>query len=830
MNISLNLLKKYVDLSDISVDDIRDALMEHVFEVDNIIDRKKDFDKMVVGKIEKLEKHPNADKLTICYVRIKEQQNIIEKIFNKEKELDNNSVLQIVCGGKNLKEGMHVVVALAGALVRWHGQGDLVAIENTELRGIKSFGMICASSEIGLGEVFPTKDEFEIIDLDKVKDNISKDIKIGENIADLLGYNDVIIEIDNKAITHRPDLWGHYGIARELAAVFNRELKNIEINKTLSLGHTTQLKVYMEAPDFCKTYNAIKVSNINIIESPQWLKDFIISFGLKPINNIVDLANYVMYEVGQPLHCFDANKITNKIFVRPGNKGEEIQSLDGTQLKIDESVLVIADSLRPIAIAGIVGSLDSSVKDTTNSIVLEAANFDHASIRKTMQKFGFRTDAGARYEKQLDPELAVLGMRRFLTLLKEICPRISIELPLSFDNFDKEEKKIFIDFDFIKSRVGFELDDEYIMRTLTSLGFGIKKIDEKTICISIPSFRKKDMSIKEDVVEEISRMYGYNNIESSPIKASLTKPIENELRLFERKTKDFMVSNGFSEVLNYSFISSNDLHDFNINEKEAVKLLNSLTIDQDILRTTLIINLLKNTKDNLRFNDAFKIFEIGRIFNNLEESEKYEDLPMQNYYFSGVLTNLNSDNLFFDIRNIIDNFLKLFKFNFEYKIEEKDSIPSYCHSGRYANIFVNNEKIGYVSEFNPEILLNNKIKQKVAIFEIDFEKLFSLLNVEITYKPISKFQKSEIDLSMIVDKKILWKDLQKTILKVSDVIESVKLFDVYTGDKIDSNKKSMAFRMTFANSNRNLNQEEIDKLWKDVYEKLNKEFQAEMRK
>ena len=830
MNISLNLLKKYVDLSGISIDDIGDALMEHVFEIDDIIDKRKDFQNIIVGKIEKLEKHPNADKLTVCYVRIKEQHNIIEKIFNKDKDVDNKNILQIVCGGKNLREGMYVIVALPGSLVKWHGEGDLVEIQNTELRGIKSFGMICASSEIGLSDIFPAKDEFEIIDLDSFKDKIPNPIKIGENIADLLGYNDIVIEIDNKVITNRPDLWGHYGIARELAAIFKRELKPIEINKSLPLGRSTQLKVYMEAPDLCKTYNAVRVSGITVGGSPKWLKDFIISFGLNSINNIVDLANYVMYEVGQPLHCFDANKITNKVFVRMGKIGEEMQSFDGTILKIDENVLVIADSLRPIAVAGIIGSEDSAVKDTTNSIVLEAANFDYVTVRKTMQKYGFRTDAGSRYEKQLDPELALVGMRRFLTLLKEMCPRISIELPLNFDNFDKEEKNIFIDFEFIRNKIGADIDDEYIKTTLTSLGFGVKQIDEKTISISVPSFRKRDISIKEDIVEEISRMYGYNNIESLPINTSLTKPINNGLRDFERETKSFMIANGFSEVLNYSFVSSSDLNDFNIDESKAVKLINSLTVNQNILRTTLLINLLKNVKDNLRFKNDFRIFEIGRVFDNSIESDQYENLPFQNYYFAGIITAEEKDNLFFDIRGVIDNFLKLFKFDFEYVVKDKEDIPLYCHFGRYVDIYINKEKVGYISEFSPELLIKYKIKQKVGIFEIDFEKLFSLLKDNIYYKQISKFQKSEIDLSVIVDKDVLWKDMKAEILRTSEYIESVKLFDIYTGDKIGDDKKSLAFRMTFSNPNRNLNQYEIDSLWKQVYENLNEKFEAEIRK
>ena len=832
MNISLNLLKKYIDLNGIGIDDIKDAFMEHIIEIDDIVDRKKDFENIIVGKIEKVEKHPNADKLNVCHVRIKDDDGLLKKIFNKDEKdsKKENAILQIVCGGNNVKEGMHVVVALKGALVKWHGEGELVEIENTELRGIKSFGMICASSEIGLSDIFPQKNDFEIIDLDKFKDKLISPIKIGENIADLLGYNDVIIEIDNKAITNRPDLWGHYGLARELSAVFNKPLKNIDIDD-INFGKFTQVKIYIEASDLCKTYNVVKISNITVTESPKWLRDFIVSFGLNPINNIVDLANYVMYELGQPLHTFDANKITNKIFVRMGNNGEEMKSLDNTELKIDESMMVIADSLRPIAIAGIIGSIDSSVKETTNSIVLEAATFDHVSIRKTMQKLGFRTDAGARYEKQVDPELAILAMNRFLTLLKTICPRASFEMPLNFSNVEKEEKEIFIDFDSVRLRIGADIDDKTMVEYLTRLGFIVKEVDKNITSVTVPSFRNKDIDIKEDIIEEIARMYGYSNIEPQPIKTVLSKPNENELRVLERKAKNFMIANGFSEVLNYSFVSSNDLKEYGINKEKTIELLNSLTVDQNILRNTLVINLIKNVKDNLRFTDHLNIFEIGRIFNGEIESKKYENLPMQDYYFSGVLCkNDDGSNNFYELKEILNKFLGLFKLNYEYEIDEPDNIPSYCHEGRYANIFIGKTSVGYISELNPEICLKNKIKQRIAFFEIDFEILFSLINKEILYKQISKFQKSEIDLSIIVDKDILWSSINRSVLGVSELIESAKLFDVYTGDKIGEDKKSLAFRMVFSNSKRNLNQEEIDTLWKEVYEKLNKEFGAEIRK
>ena len=366
---------------------------------------------------------------------------------------------------------------------------------------------------------------------------------------------------------------------------------------------------------------------------------------------------------------------------------------------------------------------------------------------------------------------------------------------------------------------------------LTRLGFIVKEVDKNITCITIPSFRKKDITIKEDIIEEIARMYGYSNIDPKPIKTILSKPKENELRNFERKTKDLMISNGFSEVLNYSFISEVDSDVYGLKEGSVVKLLNSLNTEQTLLKNTLIINLIKNIEGNLKYTQDVKIFEIGRVFNNDIESDKYENLPMQDYYFSACLTSANDkNNSFYKLKESLDKFLDLFKFEYEYKKEEINEIPKYCHIGRYANVFIGKEKVGYISELNPEISLKYKIKQKIAFFEIDFEKIFTFMTKDIIYKPISKFQKSEIDLSVVVDSNIPWNDIKKSILSVSKLIESVSVFDVYKGENINNNKVSLAFRMVFSNPEKNFNQEEIDSLWKNVYEKINKEFGAEIRK
>ncbi len=818
MLISLEILKKFVDLDGIDPKEIADKITEHSFEVDDCINKADSFKNIVVGKIEKVEAHPSADKLRVCDVLISKTGGLLNK---KEK------TVKIVCGGSNLEKGMFVVVALPGSFVRWHGEGELVEIKETELRGVSSYGMICASSEIGLSDVFPEKSEKEIVDLSLFKDKIHKDIKVGENIADLLDLNNVSFDVDNVALTHRPDLWGHYGVARELSVIYKKELKPLDFSD-LSNGSYTQLKIEVLNGSVCKNYNAVKINNIKVEESPEWLKKAMISTGHNSINNVVDLTNYVMIELGQPLHAYDVSKISNKIFVRDAKNGEKIQTLDKKEVILDESVLIISDSIRPIGIAGVMGGEESCISNSTNSIILESANFDGTSIRKTMQKLGLRTDAGARFEKQIDPEFANIALSRFIYLLKIICPKISIEAVQKYQNYNNPSKIIPISFDFIKSRVGADIPNMEVISILKRLGFSVEEQNE-SIDVIVPYFRNKDVNIKEDLIEEIARIYGYNNIKPEPLNESSDLIHDSGLRKFEKRVKEIMIDNGFSEVLNYSFISVEDQKEFNFKDSEVVKVLNPLSSDTGIMRPVLSINLLKNTKSNLKNFDSVKIFEIERIFRDDIESKDFGSLPFQNYHFSAFFTEEGVDVPFYNLKNYLEKVFSLFKLEVSYSVAS-EIIPSYCHPSRFAEIIVNGCSLGFISEINPKLTSKDKVKQRISFFEIDFEKMYELFEEKYDYSAISKFQGSDMDISMITDKRILWQDIKKEVYEISSLIKDVKLFDVYNGENIENNKISLAFRISLLDKEKTMTNDIIENVYNNIIDMLKTKFGAEIRK
>ena len=490
---------------------------------------------------------------------------------------------------------------------------------------------------------------------------------------------------------------------------------------------------------------------------------------------------------------------------------------------------MISDSIRPIGIAGVMGGTESCISNTTNSIVLESANFDGNSIRKTMQKIGVRTDAGARYEKQIDPEFANIALSRFVYLLKKICPKVVIESIQKHSNYDTSIKSISISFDFIKSRIGVDIANFEIISILKKLGFDVKESDDDHIIVAVPYFRNKDVNIKEDLIEEIARIYGYNNIKPTPLVPSFNSAKDNGLRKFERRVKDIMIDNGFSEVFNYAFISGEDQKEFNFKDEEIVKLLNSLSSDQDRMRPSLAINLLKNVKNNLKNIDSLKIFEIERIFRADIESEKFENLPFQNYHFSAFLTENNNEVPFYNLKNYLEKLLSLFKLDIEYGVVD-EIIPTYCHPSRFAKVFANGTEIGFISEINPTITLKDKIKQRISFFEVDFEKLYLSCEEKNNYKSIPKFQGSDMDVSMIVDENVLWQDIKKEVLGVSEFITSVDLFDTYKGENISKNKISLAFRISLIDREKTMTNDIIENVYNNIVEVLKNKFNAEIRK
>ncbi|MCF7906469.1 phenylalanine--tRNA ligase subunit beta [Patescibacteria group bacterium] len=820
MYISLNKIKQYIEIPEnITPYDIGEKLTLHTVEIDEIINKEKEFKNIVIGKIEKVEKHPNADKLNICQVSIEKSKGIFKK------GAENN--IQIVCGGTNVEKGMYVAVALPGSFVKWHGEGDLQEIKETKIRDIKSFGMICSSKEIGLFDIFP-EEEGQILNLSEVKKHNSHlKINEGENISEALELNDFIYDIDNKSITNRPDLWSHYGMAREISAIFNLKLKQLTLKPFKTLDYT-QLKTNIENEDLCQNYTAVVIENIELKESPYWLKKELYLLNQKPINNIVDLANYVMYEIGQPLHTFDAGKVSNKIYIREAKADEKIVTLDDKEEKLDNSMLIIADSIKPIAIAGIIGGKDSGVSSYTKSIILESANFDGINIRKTSSKLNIRTEASARFEKQQDPNLCNIGFIRYINLLSEISDsNIKIQEIKNIKNFEEDELGIIrIDKDFINKKIGKDFTDKEIKHILTKLNFEVSENKNEYI-INIPTFRLEDIKIKEDIVEEIARMHGYNNIKQTPLYSEINPVINNDLRRLEKRIKNILIGCGYNESFSYSFLSKKDLDLFEIKSEDLIKVKNPLSKDAEYLRDNLIIGQIKNLLKNIKNEKEIKLFEISRVFDS-KLKNKYKDLPYQNYHLACLYYLEKEEDIIYKIKNTLEKIFDIEKIRFYYKNSNK--VLSYLHPERYIDIMIGQEKQGFLSEIHPKILSKLKIKDRIGIFEIDFE-LFSEFSKRknIEYKEFSKIQESNMDISIVIKNNINWQEIKECIEKSSKNITKIKVFDIFKNEKIGEDKKSISFNISFGNFSKTPKSEDIEKIWKDVLENLKREFDAKLR-
>ncbi|MEK7189363.1 MAG: phenylalanine--tRNA ligase subunit beta, partial [Patescibacteria group bacterium] len=567
----------------------------------------------------------NADKLKVCEVDVGQEK------------------LSVVCGGSNVKEGMLVALAKIGAKVRWHGEGELVELKPIAIRGVDSQGMICASTEIGLGEMFPLKEEKEILDLS------GRRLKIGASLAEALSLDDAILEIDNKSLSHRPDLWGHYGIAREIGALFKTKLKEYSVGK-FKKGSGFDLRVKVIEPKLCPRYMAVGIDGVEVGESPAWLKQRLLAVGLRPINNIVDITNFVMLDLGQPMHAFDAARFSCHserseeslssmkgkrsfglrpqddivIIVRKAKDGEEFITLDGENCKLDSSMLVIADDKQAIALAGVIGGEASGVNENTKTIIFESANFDAASIRQTSIKLGLRTESSARFEKGLDPSLCELALRKAVELVLEICPGAkAVSSMIDEAHWHLNRGTIELSMEFLRNKLGVEIKQKEVAEILANLGFGVKakklvleRYRGNVLLVAVPSWRAgKDIVLVEDLVEEIARIYGFVNIPSQLPIFSIAPPEENKLRNLERRAIETLIKElGYTEIYNYSFVSAEQVKNLGDDLSKYIELDNPLSKEKPFLRRHLLPNLLENIKNNLENYNELKTFEIGKVF------------------------------------------------------------------------------------------------------------------------------------------------------------------------------------------------------------------------
>ena len=804
MKVPLSWIKEYVD-TDLSPEEISHKLTMAGNEVDSI-EKIGIIDNVYSGQIIDISRHPNADRLSIVKVRLE------------------NEEYEVVCGAKNISLDDKIVFAKEGAILidPYSEDNKQVKLKKSKIRGVLSTGMVCSSKELGIG------DDHEGVVI------LPKDTKIGIPISEVLG--DVIFDFE--LTPNRPDCLGVLGIARDLGAIIGKKLNKFDTSYNgTDKDINSKLKVVIEDPELCSRYTATIIENIKIEPSPEWLKNRLIAIGERPVNNIVDVTNYVMFETGQPLHAFDYKKIQgNNIKVRRANNGENLVTLDGKIRNLDDSMVVISDSNRAIGLAGIMGGENSEISDDTTSIVLEAATWSPTNNRQTAKKLDLNSQATLRFEKGLKKGLCEIGLRRAINLILKITNGTT-----SKDIFDINTEinihteKIFFQYEKIKKVLGFEIKNKLIEQTLELLGFKLERQKEGWD-VEIPSWRP-DISIQEDLVEEVARIVGYDDIPTTILSgAPPSSQSQNFIQLRE-KISDVLISLGMYESINYPTTSIEGEKRVLIDEEEPkyIKLKNPVNSEFPIMRRSLIEGVLENIANNSKvWKEPIKIFELGKVFH--DNGGRKPDEP---YYivggFAGPRNEVNwdsenSDVDFYDVKGVIESLFE--EINLQPNFEVLDNplfVPGTC-----ASVKILNEVIGVLGQVNINIVekFSSEI-QKIFIFELSIEQLFDLIekNKNYTLKKFSEFNRlpfSYRDLSLIVNSDIFVQDLIAQITK-NKLVKNINIFDVFEGKGVPKNKKAIGLRLTYQSSNKTITSDEINKSEQKIVKELKNKFDIDIR-
>ena len=806
MKVSLNWVKKYVDLPDnITTKQMATDLTLRTVEVEGYENTEEKFHDIIVGKILEINEHPNADKLRVCKVDIGEGEP-----------------KQIVCGGSNLYTNEMVVVCKPGAEVYWHGESELMKIKDSKVRGVDSYGMICGAEEVYLENIFPAKDEDEIVDLAGI------DCYPGQSITEIIDMKDVVLEIDNKSLTNRPDLWGHYGIARELSAIYDVDLKPIEKVKIDS--NLPKYDVVIEDTTKCQRYVAVEIDNVYEKRSPLWMQSAIIKGGMRPINAIVDITNYVMMAVGQPLHAFDKTHVDgNKIIVRNARDGEELLLLDNNTIELTTDDLVISDSKDAMALAGIRGGKKDSILPETTGVVLEVANFTAKTIRKTGKRFDEKTDASIRYEKNLDTQRVEEGLNLALALFKEIFPESKIVAFNDVYPVKTKNEKINVSEEFLDTRLGKKIDRETITRVLTRLGYEVN-YKNGIYTVVVPTYRSTgDVSLKDDVMGDIARLLSFESFEAQPLTISFDHAVLQNKVLLETRIKEYLSNRcGFYEIFTYPWINEKYIDAASLNKEDSIKLATPPSPEEAYLRSSLVPGMLEAISKNLRYFDSFKMFEMAQVFikGEYHESSEDETLPIHKKLLTGSIVGSNPKEIFYELKGVIENisrYTHMKELNFTTECEK----PSWADINAYLAIKLDNEIVGYMGLLSVKTMNDAKIKRtNVAIFELDSDMFIPLESRTNKFKHIPVLPSVEKDLSLIVDENITWVDMTKYIRsKASDI----KFIEEYRGNQIPEGKKSIMLRVTFDSGDTTLTSEEINTKLDAIIRTLNKMCGAVLR-
>ncbi|RMG44833.1 MAG: phenylalanine--tRNA ligase subunit beta [Candidatus Dadabacteria bacterium] len=817
MKISFNWLKDYVSIpGTVSPQKLAEDITMSTVEVEDVEDIGARFDKMLVGYVESVSKHPNADRLKIASV-----------------DTGASEKAEIVCGGINLREGMWVAVAEVGAMLKVHGQGELVALKPAKIRGVVSNGMICASEEIGLEDLFPASQEAEIIDLESA---ITADsLRPGMPLATALGLDDYLLVIDNKSLTNRPDLWGHYGMAREVSALYATELRPA-LEKSFNIESAADFPVTIENTARSFRYIGALIEGSNPAESsPFWMQARLWLLEQRPISLLVDLTNYVLFSIGQPMHVFDCDKLKGEcIKVRSASAGEKIKLLDDQVYELGSDDLVIADSSNPVALAGIMGGAETAVTGSTRRVLLESASFEPIGIRRSAARLGLRSESSVRFEKGIDSARAELATHLFLSLLKEIQPEIKVTAFNDCYPVKAEEVRVSVTRDFIVSRSGHDFTTDEIKEKLSLLGFSVNAENDH-FDIVVPSWRATgDISIPEDIVEEVARLYGYENLEFVPPPVRLTEAVYQPWQLIQLKARRYLAySAGLHEVNNYPWVEESDLKAAGIDPESCLKLHAPPSKTSASLRPSLVPALISAAQRNLRYFKEFGLFELGEVFlNALEESKTPagEKLPLQHRHLACVCVAQDSRTAYLRARGALEGLLEILPYK-DLKIGSTCERPTWGVSDTSFSVDFKGKQIGVIALASDLSLRRAGIEgASVALFELKLEALKDAGVVDIvTYSPLPRFPVVEFDFAMLFDIKTRWEDIKNVAARNQKLVQDVQFVDEYRGKQVPEGKKSIAVRLILANPNKTLTSSEIQKTSERVIKTLEKELSGQMR-
>ncbi|MEC5421989.1 phenylalanine--tRNA ligase subunit beta [Virgibacillus sp. C22-A2] len=807
MLVSLNWLKNYVDIGTISPEDLAERITKSGIEVDGIEYIAEKSENVVVGYVETCEKHPNADKLNLCQVNIGDEK------------------LQIICGAPNIAQGQKVAVARPGAVLPGNFK-----IKKVKLRGVESNGMICSLQELGIEEKYVPKETSDGIFV------FPDDVTIGESVEPLLNLNDAVLEFD--LTPNRADCLSMLGVAYEVAALLDQpiNLPAEEVNFADERAEA-HISVQMEAADLNPYYGAFIIKDLEIKASPLWMSNYLIASGIRPINNVVDITNYVLLEYGQPLHAFDYNRLeSDKIVVRRANQGEKLTTLDQQERTLTEEHLVITNGTKPIALAGVMGGLDTEVNNNTTTVLLEAAYFAPSAVRKTVKDTGLRSESSTRFEKGIDPNRVRNAGLRACQLLQRYAGGKVLANVVEFDELDRSEKTVEMDTPEVNKRLGTDIKPEEIVHILNKLRFNYTQAGER-FTVQAPT-RRKDITIFEDMLEEVARIYGYDNLPYTlPVGESQAGALTEEQQL-KRNIKNYLQGAGLMETITYSLTDEASIEKLispEINEQgmEPVGLAMPMSEDHKYLRLSILPELLSTLAYNQARNQPnLAYYELGNIF--ITKEKVLTKQPDEKLRLAGALTGKwmeqpwqqeKKEVDFYVTKGIIEGLFDYLKIPVSFV---QSSLPD-MHPGRCATIIIGDNIIGFVGQLHP--MMEKKLDLKETyVFDINMEKVFAVYNSVPAYHQIPRFPSIARDIAFIMDAEVVAGDVKAVIEESgAPLVSNVQIFDVYQGENIAEGKKSIAYSLLYQHPDKTLADDEIEESFTKIIDTVNQKFGAYIR-